>query len=62
MLTNTLIWRKDFRADNLLDEAIDDTDLKQIGFIYKTDKEGRPVNYNFYGEIDQNKAFADPER
>lgn len=62
MLTDTLIWRKDFKADYILDEAIDDSEFKDVSFIYKQDKEGRPVCYNFYGDIDQNRVFADPEK
>jgi hypothetical protein len=62
MLTDSLIWRKDFRADHLLDEAIDDSVLGAVSFIHKTDKEDRPVCYNFYGDIDQEKVFGDPEK
>lgn len=62
MLTDTLIWRKDFGADNLLDEAIDDSVLGSVSYIYKTDKEGRPVCYNFYGDIDQEKVFGDKDK
>ncbi|GAN05583.1 CRAL/TRIO domain-containing protein [Mucor ambiguus] len=62
MLTDTLIWRKDFGADNLLDEAIDDSVLGSVSYIYKTDKESRPVCYNFYGDIDQEKVFGDKDK
>ncbi|KAI8636008.1 CRAL-TRIO domain-containing protein [Parasitella parasitica] len=62
MLTDTLIWRKDFGADNLLDEAIDDSILGSVSYIYKTDKQGRPVCYNFYGDIDQEKVFGDKDK
>lgn len=62
MLTDTLIWRKDFGADNLLDEVIDDSVLSSVSYLYKTDKEGRPVCYNFYGDIDQEKVFGDAEK
>ncbi|KAI9483807.1 MAG: CRAL-TRIO domain-containing protein [Benjaminiella poitrasii] len=62
MLTNTLIWRKDFRADELLDEAIDDSILGSVSYVYKNDKEGRPVCYNFYGDLDQDKVFGDVQK
>ncbi|CEP07983.1 hypothetical protein [Parasitella parasitica] len=62
MLTDTLIWRKDFGADHLLDEAIDDSILGSVSFIYKTDRQGRPVCYNFYGDIDQEKVFGDKDK
>lgn len=62
MLTDSLIWRKDFGTDNLLDEVIDDSVLGSVSYLYKTDKEGRPVCYNFYGDIDQDKVFGDVEK
>ncbi|ORE04912.1 CRAL/TRIO domain-containing protein [Rhizopus microsporus var. microsporus] len=62
MLTDTLIWRKSFKADDLLDESFDDSLFSSVGYLYKTDKENRPVCYNFYGDIDQSKVFADPDK
>ncbi|CEJ03061.1 hypothetical protein RMCBS344292_17052 [Rhizopus microsporus] len=62
MLTDTLIWRKSFKADDLLDESFDDSLFSTVGYLYKTDKENRPVCYNFYGDIDQSKVFADPDK
>ncbi|EIE80941.1 hypothetical protein G6F46_010764 [Rhizopus delemar] len=59
MLTDTLIWRKDFKTDELLDETFDESLFSSVGYLYKTDKKGRPVCYNFYGDIDQEKVFAD---
>lgn len=62
MLTDSLIWRKDFGADRLLDEVLEESVLGEVSYIYRTDKEGRPVCYNFYGDIDQEKVFGDIEK
>ncbi|KAG0172108.1 Non-classical phosphatidylinositol transfer protein (PITP) [Apophysomyces sp. BC1034] len=59
MLTDTLVWRKEFKTDNILDESFDDTIFGKVGYMYQTDKEGRPVCYNFYGDLDQDKVFGD---
>lgn len=54
-----LKWRKEFSADTLLEEEFDNKIYDDsVGFLYKTDKEGRPVTYNFYGGLDQNKVFG----
>ncbi|KAI8641539.1 CRAL-TRIO domain-containing protein [Parasitella parasitica] len=58
MLVNLLKWRKEFAADTVLDETFDTSIFDDsVGFLYKTDKEGRPVTYNFYGGLDQDKVF-----
>jgi hypothetical protein len=63
MLINTLTWRKDLSVDNIFDEEFDrDVFNESVGCIYKQDKEGRPVIYNFYGGIDQDKVFGDIDR
>lgn len=62
MLTNSLKWRKDFKADEVLEESFDQDVFGPVGFTYKTDKEGRPVCYNFYGDLDQEKVFGDLQR
>ncbi|KAI8378257.1 CRAL-TRIO domain-containing protein [Choanephora cucurbitarum] len=60
MLINTLRWRKEFSADTLLDETFDEKVYNDsLGLLYKTDKEGRPVTYNFYGDLDQEAVFGD---
>lgn len=63
MLINTLKWRKEFSADTILDEQFDDSTFgDKVGFLYKTDKQGRPVTYNFYGGINQDKVFGDVDK
>ncbi|ORX49405.1 CRAL/TRIO domain-containing protein [Hesseltinella vesiculosa] len=61
MLVDTLKWRKEFYADNLLSESFDEAVFNPIGYIHGHDKQGRLVCYNFYGELDQDKVFADVE-
>ncbi|KAI7897891.1 CRAL-TRIO domain-containing protein [Cokeromyces recurvatus] len=59
MLIKMLKWRKEFSADSLLEEEFDLTIFNDsIGLLYKSDKEGHPVTYNFYGGIDQEKVFG----
>jgi hypothetical protein len=63
MLINTLKWRKEFNADTILDESFDSSIFTDhIGLLYKTDKEGRPVTYNFYGGLDQDQVFGQVDR
>lgn len=57
MLVDSLKWRKDFKADELVNETFDTDLFKSIGFIHGQDKKGRPVCYNFYGDLDQDKVF-----
>ncbi|KAI8062344.1 CRAL-TRIO domain-containing protein [Gilbertella persicaria] len=60
MLINTLKWRKEFSADTLLEETFDEQAFNDsIGFLYKHDKEKRPVTYNFYGDLNQETVFGD---
>lgn len=62
MLTDSLAWRKEFKTDSILTEEFDESIFGSVGYVYKTDKEGRPVCYNFYGDLDQNKVFGDVEK
>ncbi|KHG00007.1 Patellin-5 -like protein [Gossypium arboreum] len=65
MIKNTVIWRKEFGVDGLLDEELGN-ELEKVVFMHGFDKEGHPVCYNVYGEF-QNKelyqnTFADEEK
>jgi hypothetical protein len=63
MLINTLKWRKEFSADKVLDEEFDTSIFSDtVGFLYKNDKDDRPVTYNFYGGLDQNTVFENVEK
>lgn len=63
MLVNTLKWRKELNADTILDESFDTSVFTdQVGMLYKADKEGRPITYNFYGGLDQDKVFGEVNR
>lgn len=58
-----LKWRKEFSTDTILEEEFDTGIFNEnVGLLYKTDKDGRPVTYNFYGGLDQNTVFGDVDR
>lgn len=65
MLKNTIIWRKEYNVDGLIDEDLGD-DLEKVVFMHGHDKDGHPVCYNVYGEFQNkelyNKVFADEEK
>ncbi|XVE77920.1 hypothetical protein DITRI_Ditri13aG0103000 [Diplodiscus trichospermus] len=50
MLRKTLIWRKEFKADEILEENFG-PDFEKVTFLNSRDKEGRPVYYNLYGAL-----------
>lgn len=65
MLKNSLLWRKAFSIDDLVDENLGD-DLEKVVFMHGFDKEGHPVCYNVYGEFQNKdlyqKTFSDEEK
>ncbi|XP_054821440.1 patellin-3-like [Prosopis cineraria] len=65
MIKNTILWRKEFGIDKLMEENLSD-DLEKAVFMHGLDKEGHPVCYNIYGEFQNKelykKAFSDEER
>ena len=54
MLRRTLIWRREFKTDGILDENFG-PELENVVYIKGTDKEGHPLCYNVCG------AFKDRE-
>ncbi|GMJ11676.1 hypothetical protein HRI_004836800 [Hibiscus trionum] len=65
MIKNTVIWRKEFGVEGLLEEDLGN-ELEKVVFMHGHDKEGHPVCYNAYGEF-QNKelyqnTFGDDEK
>ncbi|KAF8388234.1 hypothetical protein HHK36_026900 [Tetracentron sinense] len=54
MLQKTLIWRKEFKTDGILEENLG-SDLENVVYMNSTDKKGHPLCYNIYG------AFKDKE-
>ncbi|KAJ2722458.1 Non-classical phosphatidylinositol transfer protein (PITP) [Coemansia sp. Benny D115] len=62
MLKNTLVWRADFHVANILDEVFPEDVFGGVGYIYGSDKEGRPVTYNTYGNLDNALVFGDLDR
>ncbi|KAM3305991.1 patellin-3 [Capsicum chacoense] len=65
MLKNTILWRKEFNIEELVDENLGD-DVEKVVFMDGHDKEGHPVCYNVYGEFQNkelyNKTFGDEEK
>ncbi|KAI5076117.1 hypothetical protein GOP47_0008182 [Adiantum capillus-veneris] len=62
MLKDTVFWRKEFEADNLIEEEIA-TEFDSVAYMHGVDKEGHPVCYNHYGVFQDKelyqKTFAD---
>ncbi|PIA40925.1 hypothetical protein AQUCO_02300005v1 [Aquilegia coerulea] len=65
MIKNTVLWRKEFGIDGLLEEDLG-SDLEKVVFMNGFDKEGHPVCYNAYGEFQNKelyqKTFSDVEK
>ncbi|KAL9684949.1 hypothetical protein QQ045_022391 [Rhodiola kirilowii] len=56
MLRNSLAWRRDFNADNIVNEDLNLKELEGVvAYMHGRDRQGRPVCYNAYG------AFKDKE-
>ncbi|KAH7442231.1 hypothetical protein KP509_03G077900 [Ceratopteris richardii] len=62
MLKNTLMWRKEFNAESLVDEEFT-KDYESVAYMHGYDKEGHPVCYNLYGVFQDEdlyqKTFGD---
>lgn len=50
MLQRTLKWRKEFKADEILEENLG-SGLENLTYQNSSDKEGHPVYYNVYGAL-----------
>lgn len=65
MLKNTILWRKRFGADSILEEDFG-TELDVVAYMHGYDKEGHPVCYNVYGVFQDKetyqKSFGDAEK
>lgn len=57
MLKETVLWRKEFNADSLIDEQIDSTDYDSVAYMHGCDKEGHPVCYNHYGIFQDKELY-----
>ncbi|GAB2287464.1 Patellin-5 [Dionaea muscipula] len=66
MLKNTIRWRMEFKIEELVDEDLEDEDLKKAVFMQGTSRDGNPVCYNVYGVFQSKelyqKVFADEEK
>ena len=50
MLRKTLIWRKEFKADEILEESLG-PEFENVAYLNSRDKEGHPLYYNIYGAL-----------
>ncbi|MBA0608707.1 hypothetical protein Godav_020896 [Gossypium davidsonii] len=56
MLKNTILWRKEFGIDELVEQDLGD-DLSKVAFMHGFDKEGHPVCYNVFGEFRNKELY-----
>ncbi|MBA0822450.1 hypothetical protein Goarm_019253 [Gossypium armourianum] len=49
-LRKTLAWRKEFKADEILEENLG-PEFQKVAYLNTVDKEGRPVFYHVYGDL-----------
>lgn len=56
MLKNTVLWRKSFGVDGILEEALGN-DWDGVAYMHGYDKEGHPVCYNVYGVFQDNELY-----
>lgn len=65
MLKNTILWRKCFGTDNILEEDLGDQ-WNGVAYMRGHDKEGHPVCYNAYGVFQDedlyNITFGDDDK
>ncbi|GAU37963.1 hypothetical protein TSUD_269780 [Trifolium subterraneum] len=65
MIKQTVLWRKEFGIEALLQEDLG-TDWDKVVFTNGYDKEGHPVYYNVFGEFEDKelyqKTFSDDEK
>lgn len=67
MLVKCLLWRKEFNADNIVEEDLCFKELEGvIAYMQGYDKEGHPVCYNAYGMFKDKdmyeRVFGDEEK
>ncbi|KAJ1723968.1 Non-classical phosphatidylinositol transfer protein (PITP) [Coemansia erecta] len=62
MLKNTLVWRVQFDVANILEEKFPEDVFSKVGYVYGHDREGRPVTYNSYGNLDNASVFGNLDR
>jgi hypothetical protein len=56
MLKNTVLWRKSFKTDSILEEDFGN-DLDGVAYMNGYDKEGHPVCYNVYGVFQDKELY-----
>jgi hypothetical protein len=58
MAESVLKWRQEFRINELMSEDYGEA-FDKLGMVWKTDKKGCPVTWNFYAGIDTEKIFSE---
>lgn len=57
MLKRTLKWRKEYKADEILQEELGGSDLENVVFINSADKKGHPLCYTVYGPFKDKELY-----
>jgi len=58
MFIDCIRWRKEFNLNELMEETFPSQYDESLGYIHKTDKEGRPLVINVYGGLDNDAVFG----
>ncbi|GAV83647.1 CRAL_TRIO domain-containing protein/CRAL_TRIO_N domain-containing protein, partial [Cephalotus follicularis] len=56
MLRKTLIWRKEYMADEILEEKLD-PDLEKVVYLCGTDRKGHPLCYSVFGVLKDKELY-----
>lgn len=56
MLKKTLVWRKDFKIESILDEDLGE-DLANAAYMKGSDRENHPVCYNIFGVFGNEELY-----
>jgi hypothetical protein len=59
MLKKTILWRKQFGIDGLIEQDLGCDSLEKFVYMHGVDKEGHPVCYNVYGEFQNKQLYQD---
>ncbi|CAN6440077.1 unnamed protein product [Victoria cruziana] len=57
MIKKTARWRKEYKADELLEEDLGGKGFEKAVFMHGTDREGHPVCYNVFGAFQDKELF-----
>ncbi|XP_031501736.1 patellin-3-like [Nymphaea colorata] len=57
MIKKTARWRKEYKADELLEEDLGGKSFEKAVFMHGTDRDGHPVCYNVFGAFQDKELF-----